>query len=389
MNLLHEADLWNAKMRKFVEEEMVPYEYLLPKFLNELPEDTVNHIFSEMKKQGLWAPSAPKEYGGQSLPSVTYLGWREALGRTALWSVMGVVLENPMYILYSASEKQKERYLYPTIRGEKLGGFAQTEPEAGADPARMTCKATRKGSGWVINGVKKFIGYGGYVDYCLVYAKTDPEKVRDGITCFIVDKNTPGFNPTEQIVTMGGDQPWYISFDDCYVSDEQVLGNIGEGFNIAQTWFTRNRYMLQSPICLGAVTRAIDELLKYFPDKVDPEWLGRIQAEYRRARFLMYNAAYKFDNGEDARFDAALSKLASNKLSMEVFRRALEISGPYGYAVGTVFERYYRDLRRFPITEGSTETMKLLASRSLIRGYEEVDRLSPYNVHEEVKNVSR
>lgn len=389
MSSLAEADLWFRKMKDFVEKEIVPYEHSVPKFLNELPKDIMKHIFSQMKKEGLWAPSAPKEYGGQSLPSATYLGWREAMGRTALFSVMGFMAENPMYVLYSATEEQKEKYLYPTIRGDKFGNVAQTEPGAGADPSRMSCQATRQGNGWVINGEKTLISYGAYVDYLLVFAKTNPEQGREGITCFIVDKGTPGFHPIRQITTMGGDQPWYIRFENCYVPDEQVLGEIGEGFKIAQYWFTRNRYMLQSPICLGAVTRIIEELLKYFPEEVDEKWLGEVQAEYRRARLLMYNAAFKFDNNEDARYDAALSKLATNELAMKVSRMALEISSTYGYTVGSIFERYYRDIRRLPITEGSTEMMKLLASRCLIRGYEEVDRFSPKYAKEVEQNVSR
>jgi acyl-CoA dehydrogenase len=387
MTFLMESELWNRRMRNFVETEMLPYEALLPKFDNRLPEDIYENIISEMKKQNLWAVSAPKQMGGQGADSVAYLGWREALGRTIIWSVMGFHFENPLYVLYSCTEEQKIKYLLPTIRGEKVGAFAQTESDAGADPARMKTRATRKGYGWVLNGKKTLITYAGKADFCLVFAVTDPEKERNGITCFIVDKGTPGFTITEEIETMGGDMPWSLNFEDCYVSDEQILGNVGEGFKIAQTWITRNRFMLQSPICLGAVTRTVEEMLRHFPEKVDNRWLGKVQAEYRRARLLMYNAALKFEANEDARYDAALCKVASNQLAMRVLRHAIDISGSHGYEVGTIFERYYRDIRRFPITEGSTELMKMLVSRALVRGYEQVDRMKL--VIKEEKNVSK
>ncbi|WP_249593894.1 acyl-CoA dehydrogenase family protein [Peribacillus frigoritolerans] len=380
-----EMEFWREKMQKFVEKEMWPHEPLLPRFENTLPDKVTDNIIGKMKEYGLWSLTVPKKLGGQGISTSSYCAVREALGRTVLWGMTGIHLGgsgDPLMVLYHCNDEQKERYLFPLIRGELIASFAQTEPGAGADQAGMKTRAIRKGSGWILHGHKTLITHGTVSDFVIVFAITDPEKGRNGVTCFLVDKGTPGFIIGDTIETMGGDRLGDLHFKDCYIPDSQVLGIVGNGFRMAQNWFIGNRITLQPPICLGIVGRAIEELLRVFPNEVEDTWLGQIQAEYHRARLLMYDAAYKFDKGEEPQYEASLSKVATVGLTMKVLRRALEISGSHGYAEDSMFQRYYRDVRRLPITEGSMETQKMVTSRALIRGFSAVDSLSPNTVSE-------
>ena len=220
-------------VRRFVQEELVPRENLLPPLSNDIEPAVFNELLDKMRQIGIWNLSVPKEYGGVGLSWVGQALVNIELNKSLLGTVgVGLIMMGePPIILYDASEYQKKRYLLPMIAGEKIYCFAQTEPGAGSDPSQMETTAVLKGDKWIINGQKIFITGAERADFVIVFALTDREKkARGGISAFLVDKETPGYHVVRQIETMGGHRPCELLFENCEVPRENLLGTGGHGF---------------------------------------------------------------------------------------------------------------------------------------------------------------
>jgi alkylation response protein AidB-like acyl-CoA dehydrogenase len=325
----------------------------------------------------------PEEFGGSGLDLVsrTLLAIEMAQHRAGLYApCYGVFGGMGLAQLYDATDEQKERYLYPVLRGEKHGFFALTEPSGGSDPARaIRTRAVREGDDWVINGQKIFISGADKGDFGLIFARTDPQKGRAGVTCFIVDSDTPGFHVRRIVHTLRS--TYYateLQFEDMRVAHENVLGEVDGGFAIANERLTENRIPYAAN-CVGVAIRAQEMAIEYVKIR---ETFGDLLAtrqsiqnmiidnelDIRTSRWLTLAAADKAERGEPFRAEAAMAKLVATEAGSRVVDRVMQIHGGYGVTKDFPFERWYREMRIRRIGEGASEIQRLIIARDLIGG---------------------
>ena len=282
-------------------------------------------------------------------------------------------------VLFHCDAEQKERFLYPVIRGEKRVCFAQTEPDAGSDPAGMRTRAVCDGDHFILNGTKRFITGAGSADYAQVMAVTDPEKrAHGGITCFIVDMKSPGVTLERQWHTMMGDAPWEIVFNNVRVLATDVIGKVGEGFSLAQKWITDGRIRGHGARPVGIAQRALDMMIEYAQNRVTfgvP--LAERQAvqfmiadsimELHAARLMVYECAWRSDLGEDVRDLSYMVKITCAEMAGRVVDRAIQVHGGVGLTKDLPLEWWYRQVRSIRITEGATEVLRWRLAQNAIR----------------------
>ncbi|MBT7527177.1 MAG: acyl-CoA/acyl-ACP dehydrogenase, partial [Rhodospirillales bacterium] len=270
--LPEELKMLQAQLRRYVDAEMIPVELetcdvvtLKPEFKAKFAEDA--------KKLGLWLMDVPEEFGGQGMGVLATVVVTEQIARTTALPARGGHFTGPSVraILFELSDDMKERYLYPVIRGEKLTCFGQTEPDAGSDPGSMRTFAEHADDGtddYIINGVKRFITGAGNADFIQLMVATDREKgSHGGISCFIVDMDTPGVKLGTQYETMMGDKPWEIIFDNVRVPASQRIGAEGEGFKLGQRWLGAGR-LRHGARALGVAERCIEMMTSYAKQRV-------------------------------------------------------------------------------------------------------------------------
>jgi len=282
--------------------------------------------------------------------------------------------------LFHCNDEQRERFLKPVLRGEMRVCFAQTEPDAGSDPAGMQTRAVRDGEYFVLNGTKRFISGAGRADYAQVMAVTDPEKrARGGITCFMVDMKSPGVILDRRWPTMMGDAPWQIVFDGARAPAANVIGKVGEGFSLAQQWIQDGRIKGHGARPVGIAERALEMMMDYSRHRVT---FGRPLAErqavqfmiadsfteHRMTQLLVYQLAARTEAGAAARHESYMAKIAGTELGFRVADRCLQIHDGIGLATEMPISQMWRDARSFMITEGPVEVMRMVLAREILRG---------------------
>ena len=369
--------------RQFITREVMPLEQeaLLRERRHQpgLEHSELRELQQKAKKFGFWGLSTPEEYGGMDLPAVMQsLLWTE-LGRTFVQFKFGGEADN---ILYYANEQQKEEFLRPTIEGDRISCFAITEPGAGSDAANIKLSARQDGDDWVLNGEKTFITNGNDADFVIVVAVTDKEKgVRGGgTTAFLVDK-TMGWR-SEFIQTMGEGGPAALVFEDVRVPARNILGEIGQGFELGMKWIGKGRYLIPSN-ALGIAERALGMAVDYantretFGKTIGTnqaiQWmLADSEVELEAARWLILRAAWTVDQGWDPRHSSSMAKLYGAGMVNRVVDRVMQIHGGMGYTRELPIERWYRQVRLMRIYEGTDEMQRLIISRDLLRGYTKI-----------------
>lgn len=377
--LPHHLVMVQKTVRRFVDEELIPLEAECAE-VDPLPEDIEKRLNEKVKKLGLWAMYVPKELGGAGLGLLAFVVMKEQVSR----AIVGDIRDsrgfggNPWPIMLAVNEEQKERYLLPLIRGEKGFFFALTEPNTGSDPASMLTTATRRGDDWVLNGSKIWITNVVRADFGAVFAITDKEKrARGGMTCFLVERDTPGFEVVRYVDTMGAARPAELVFRDCVLSPSQVVGEVGQGFYLAQRNLSITRTQ-QIPLCVGTAQRAFEMTIEYAKQRVTfGQPLSRRQAvqwmlvdsaiEINAARLMMYHLAWRIDQGEDPRLEVPTAKTFANEMGTRVLDRCIQIHGAAGISKDLPLERMYRDIRSLRITEGGTEVQRWVLARNLLR----------------------
>jgi alkylation response protein AidB-like acyl-CoA dehydrogenase len=369
-----------ARAKAFLDEVLIPLEQSdAPIDVDPLPEDTDALLVKEARARGLWGVATPKEYGGQGLGELGYVVVREYLCQSIVGDVRNErgAAGDPWPVLFSASEGQKDKYLYPVLRGDAGMFFGLTEPSGGSDAAGILTKARRAKGGWVINGRKKWIGRGGQQPFGIVFAVTDEDKrARGGITAFFVEKGTPGFHHVRDLVTMGAARTAELAFEDCWVPDDNVLGEIGGAFAMAQRTLCQSR-VRQAVYNLGAAQRAFDSLLSWLPERrtfgkalcerESVRWmLARAAVDLEAARAMIYRAAYLIDNGFDPRWEVPAMKTYAAQMACRVIDLAIQLHGARGISSELPLERLYRDIRGFRISEGADEVQRMLIAREMI-----------------------
>ncbi|MDP6566203.1 MAG: acyl-CoA dehydrogenase family protein [Alphaproteobacteria bacterium] len=383
LELSDEQRLLVEQVRRFVRQEIEPLEAQMDPDASELPADDRLRLIELTTQMGLYNMDVPEEYGGSGLDLVTrtLLAMEMAQHRAGLYApCFGVFGGMGLAQLYDANDDQKERYLFPVLRGEKSGFFALTEPSGGSDPARaIQTRAVRDGDDWLINGQKIFISGADKGDFGLVFARTDPEKGRAGVTCFIVDADSPGFHVRRVVHTLRSTHyATELQFEDLRVPPENILGEVDGGFGIANERLTRNRIPYAAG-CLGVAIRAQEMAIEYVKIR---ETFGDLLAtrqtvqnmiidnelDIRTARWLTLAAADKAERGEPFRAEAAMAKIAATEAGGRVVDRAMQIHGGYGVTKEFPFERWYREMRIRRIGEGPNEVQRLIIARDLIGG---------------------
>ena len=380
--LTDEQSMLVETVREFVRKKIQPLEEELDPDASELDPETFARLSAETKRMGLHNLGVPAELGGPGVDTVTrsLLMMELAQHRAGLYSpcydVFGYVW-GPAQI-FEANEDQRKRFLEPTLRGEKGVFFALTEPTGGSDPGRMIrTTAVQDGDDWVINGSKVFISHADRAAYGLVFARTGTlESGRDGITCFIVETDTPGFHVQRVIHSLrAGHYATELRFDDVRVPSANILGELNSGFTIANDHLSRNR-IVYSAACVGVALRAHELALDYTKLR---EVFGKTLAEHegiqwmlvdneidlRTAALHVLNAASAADRGVPFRTAAATAKITATEAAARVVDRSMQVHGGYGVTKDFPFERWYRELRIRRIGEGTTETQRMIISRDL------------------------
>ena len=344
-----------------------------------LPADELEELQHKAKSFGFWGLSTPEEYGGMNLPAVMQALIAQELGRTFVPFRFGGEADN---ILYYANDDQRKEYLLPTISGARHSCFAITEPGAGSDAANIRLSAVRDGDEWVLNGEKTFITGGNEADFAIVVAVNDKElgPRRGGTTAFLVDR-AMGWT-SEPIRTMGEGGPAALVFDNVRVPARNILGEIGQGFELGMKWIGKGRYLIPAG-ALGTAERALQMAIDQANTRVTfGKPIGENQAiawmiadsetELEAARWLVMRAAWTVDQGADPRHSSSMAKLYGANMVNRVIDRVMQIHGGMGYTRELPIERWYRQVRLYRIYEGTDEMQRLILSRDLLRGYTKI-----------------
>ena len=370
-------------IRRFVNEEIVPLEADLDPDASELEPTDRDRLVAQVKEMGFYGLDIPEEYGGPGIDIVTrtLMALEMAQHRAGLYApCYGVFGGAGLAQLYEANEDQKERYLYPVLRGEKRGFFGLTEPSGGSDPARaIQTSAVKDGDDWVLNGEKTFISGADKADFGLIFARTDPEKGRKGITCFIVDTDAAGFRVRRVIHTLRSSHyATEIELKDLRIPAANVLGEVDGGFAIATDRVSRQRIPYAAG-CIGVAIKAQQmaiewaRMRKTFGDvlatRQSIQWMiVDNEVDIRTSRALTLAAADKAKRDLPFRTDAAMAKLVATEASGRVVDRAMQIHGGYGMTKDLPLERWYRELRIRRIGEGPNEIQRLIIARDILGG---------------------
>jgi alkylation response protein AidB-like acyl-CoA dehydrogenase len=366
-------------VRTFVRKEITPLEpeVLARERRNEpgLEPEELRALQDKAKQSGFFGVHTPEEYGGMGLGAVMNALVEVELGRSFVPFRFGGDADN---ILYYANEEQQQRYLVPTINGDRKSCFAITEPGAGSDARAIRTSAVREGDEWVINGEKTFITGGNEADFTMVFAVTDKEKGADGgVTCFLVDRDQ-GWR-SEHIDTMGEWGPASLVFDDVRVPHSAILGEEGKGFELAMRWIGKGRYLLPAR-ALGACERLVEMGMEHARNRVTfgkpvaerqaIQWMIADSAvEIESLRWLVLTAAWQVDQGIDSRQAQSMAKLYGGLKANEIVDRVLQMHGGMGYTRELPVERWYRELRLLRIYEGTDEIQRRTIARNLLKGH--------------------
>ena len=361
-------------VRDFIQREVMPLE---PEVLrNEragrpgVERAVIRELQLKARRSGFWGVLTPEEYGGMDLGPVMAAIIAMETGRTFVPFQFGGAADN---ILYFANDEQKQRYLIPTIEGERISCFAITEPGAGSDARSIRSSARRDGGDFVINGEKTFITNGNEADFVMVFAVV-PDK---GVTCFLVDRDM-GWK-SEPIPTMGEWGPASLVFDEVRVPGDSVLGQAGGGFDLAMAWIRRGRFMIPAR-AVGSAERLLQMAIDYAKIRHSMgqpiagyqaiQWqIADSQVEIESAKWLTLYAAWREQQGLDGRHAASIAKLNGAVMANNVVDRVLQIHGGMGYTKELPIERWYRELRLLRIYEGTDEIQRRTIARNLLKGH--------------------
>jgi len=379
--LTEDQALLQASVREFAEEVVRPRAARIDQ-TGEFPKD----IFFESWKLGLAGVSVPVEHGGSGMDVVSYAIVIEEISRVC--ANTGVILSVNNSLVCDPIEKygnedQKKRFLQPLARGEKLGCFALTEPDAGSDAANQKTRAVRDGGSYRISGQKVFITCGQAADVCLLFAMTNPEKKARGISAFLVDAESPGFDRSRHQVKLGVNASGTVEIflTDVVVPAENRLGEEGDGFKIALSTLDGGRIGIAAQ-AVGIATEALEAAIDYAKQR---RAFGKPIADFQVIRFYLADMATELDaarlltrradaakdtaNRTGGRYglEAAIAKLYAAEMAQRVTTKALQIHGGYGYTKEYPVERNFRDARITEIYEGTSEIHRLIIAREIFK----------------------
>ena len=379
--LTEEQQLIIKTTRDFVRAELVPHEQEVED-TGVLREELLRELKAKAIAAGLYAANMPTEVGGAGLDAVSWILYEKELGYTG-YALQYSCVARPSNILLACTGEQRERYLLPAVRGERVDCLAMTEPGAGSDLRGMKTTAVRKGDDFILNGTKHFISHADHADFVIVFAATGEEDSashkRKLITAFLVDMGTPGFQvrPGYRNVSHRGYTNSILEFNGCRIPQSAVLGAVHQGFEVANTWLGATRLQVAAT-CLGRAERALEAAKQWSVQRVQfGQPIGRFQGvsfkladmavELRAAELLTLEAAWKLEHKIATDMDMAIAKLKASEMLAMVSDEALQIHGGMGLMSELPLERIWRDARIERIWDGTSEIQRHIISRALLR----------------------
>ena len=379
-SLSSEQKMLIGSARAFAENELYPHEEEVEQSDSVSPE-LAQKIRERAIEMGFYAANMPEDLGGGGLDCVSLSLVERELGRAnfALQYLVG----RPSNILQACVGEQRDRYLFPCIRGEKTDCLAMTEPGAGSDLRSMQCRADVDGNDYVINGTKHFISHADIADFVILFAATGEEESARGprklISAFLVDKGTPGFSvrPGYHSVSHRGYHNSILNFDNCRISKTQMLGAPHQGFNVANDWLGPTRLQVAA-MCLGRAHRALEHATDWAAERQQfGQFIGRFQGvgfklaemklKLEAAELLTFKAAWKTDQGTATDTDYAMAKLFTTETLAFIADEAIQIHGGMGLMSDLPLERIWRDARVERIWEGTSEIQRHIISRDMLK----------------------
>ncbi|KKB65327.1 acyl-CoA dehydrogenase [Robbsia andropogonis] len=378
-SLSSETQMLVDTVRKFVTNEVQPLE-AETEHTGVIPADTLRVVRDKAMSLGLFAMNMPEDVGGGGLSHVDMCFVEEELGKTSdalIRRIFGQVY--PM--LLACDGAQRDAYLLPTVRGEKICAMAITEPGAGSDAASISTVATEDGDDFIINGRKHFISDGDIADYVIVMALTDKEKrARGGITLFLVDKGTPGFHVTGKQPMMGhrGYGHAELVFENCRIPKDKILGTLGSGFKLIMDSVAGIRLGHIGARACGMAQRVLELMRNHAAERKQfgqpigdfqmvQQMIADSATEIFATRMMVMNTAWELDQGRDVRDKVSMVKLYSSEMIGRVADRGIQVFGGMGFTKEMPLERIYRDSRVTRIYDGTSEIHRMLIARSVIK----------------------
>jgi glutaryl-CoA dehydrogenase (non-decarboxylating) len=367
-----------ATVRQFVDERVLP---------NAIENDINHHLDMEaiagMAELGLLGIVIPEEYGGAGLDFVSEALVCEEIerGEAAFRTLISVhVGLNSLTLLRYADEEQKQRYLAPQARGDKLACFGLTEPAAGSDVAGMLTNARREGDAYILNGQKNWISYASVADHALVFAKTDPDAKHRGISAFIVEREWPGVTTadTEHKLGIWAGSTGELFFENVEVPAENLLGDEGQGFEIAMYALDQGRFTVAAGAC-GVIRACLEQSVAYARERETfgqpvgkyqfvQDMIAEMVLGYETSKLLVMQAAWLKDKGVRNTRETSLAKWHATESAFRAAHLAIQVHGAYGYSAEYGIERYFRNARAPIIYEGTTQIHKMMQAEHAL-GY--------------------
>jgi acyl-CoA dehydrogenase len=374
----HEAIV--ETVRRFVDKELRPHEDEVDR-TDDVPAELVATIRAKALEAGLYAANMPEDLGGGGLDPVSMVLVERELGRTSY--ALQWLVARPSNVLQACQGQQREQYLLPTIRGERHDCLAMTEPGAGSDVRSMTTRAVRDGSDYVVTGTKHFISHADVADFVILFVSTGVEQTPRGpkslITALLVDLDSPGVTVRRgsSAVSHRGYHPCELTFEDCRVPAENLLGEEGRGFELINEWLGASRLTVAAT-SVGRGRRVLEMTTEWAASRVQfGQPIGRFQGvgfpladmlvELEAAELLTLKAAWKLSRGSMTDQDAAVAKLYASEALGRITDRAVQIFGGMGLMSELPIERFWRDARVERIWDGTSEIQRHIIARSVLR----------------------
>jgi len=375
-NLDEQLILIQQSIREFAEKEILPYvmkwdeEQIFPR-----------EVYTKLGEMGFMGILVPEEFGGAGLGYTHYALIVEELARYDPSISLSVAAHNGLctnHINLFGNKAQKEKYLINLAQGKFIGAWCLTEPTSGSDAGSLKSIARKENGKYIINGSKTFATHGSVGEVAVIFAKTNPEKGKKGISAFIVETNSPGYIVLKKENKLGcrASDTAQLSFENLEVPEENLLGNEDEGFINALQVLQGGRISIAA-MALGLAEGAYEAALKYSKER---EQFGKPISDFQAiqfkladmktmieaARLLVYRAATLKDQGKDVSYEASLAKLYASEAAVKITEQALQIHGGYGFTKDFPVEKFYRDVKLTTIGEGTSEIQRLIIAKSIL-----------------------
>jgi alkylation response protein AidB-like acyl-CoA dehydrogenase len=368
---------------RFVREELLPLEPIVLQreasgLGTTLTAEERAPIDKKSRDLGLWGLDAPEDIGGSDLPAVAMIGINEELGKTVTPYVFPPDSPNLRMLMVTVTPEQRAQYLEPYVRGETVSGIGISEPGAGSDPSAMTTRAVKENGEWVLNGRKIWFSRAAEADFSIVMAVTDPTKgVRGGISAFLVDKGTPGFNVLRRIPMIGGASTYEVAFEDCRLPESKLLGEEGQGFAPMQVRLSTRRLEMGA-WCIGIAQRALDMICDYAPQRVTfgvplaerqtiQWWVADAATQIHACRLMAYDAAWKLDQRRDVRTEVSMVKVFATEMAWDIVDKAMQTFGGMGMTKEMPLQLMSSQVRNMRVYDGPSEVHRWVVARKLLK----------------------